>query len=186
MKCYNHPQVEADGFCVYCGKPFCKQCLAEIGGKYYCHQHIDKAFDTPQYNSQQANSQPPDDRQQYVYGPQSNGEPPRPQNTQPQNIYSQQPAQPPQQWNNTPPQTVIYNNYGGYPPVREYPYKSRLVAGLLCLFIGYLGIHRFYVGKIGTGLLWFFTAGFFGIGWLLDLLFIILGFFRDKAGYPLK
>ena len=41
--------------------------------------------------------------------------------------------------------------------------KSRLIALLLCIFVGGLGIHRFYVGKIGTGVLWLLTAGCFGI-----------------------
>ena len=81
------------------------------------------------------------------------------------------------------PPPVAVNNYVGR--AYGYPYKSRLIAALLCLFFGVLGIHRFYVGKIGTGLIWFFTVGFFGVGWILDLIFIILGFFRDKAGYPL-
>ncbi|MDD4772461.1 MAG: NINE protein [Eubacteriales bacterium] len=62
------------------------------------------------------------------------------------------------------------------------PLKSRLVAALLCFFFGVLGAHRFYVGKIGTGFLWLFTAGFFGIGWIIDLILIIVGGFRDKAG----
>jgi TM2 domain-containing membrane protein YozV len=42
------------------------------------------------------------------------------------------------------------------------------VAWLLQTFIGPLGIHRFYMGKIWTGLLWLFTGGLVGIGWLYD------------------
>jgi TM2 domain-containing membrane protein YozV len=77
------------------------------------------------------------------------------------------------------------NNYIN-PAYDYYPYKSRLAAVILCLPpFGILGAHRFYTGKIGTGLIWFFTGGFFLLGWLLDLLLIILGLFRDKAGRPL-
>lgn len=66
-----------------------------------------------------------------------------------------------------------------------YPYRKRWVAALLCLLLGYLGVHRFYVGKIGTGLLWLFTFGFGGLGVLLDLIIIICGGFRDKQYMPL-
>jgi len=64
--------------------------------------------------------------------------------------------------------------------------KSNVAALLLCLFLGPLGIHRFYVGKIGTGILWFLTFGIFGIGALVDLITIILQKFRDKYGAYLK
>ena len=64
--------------------------------------------------------------------------------------------------------------------------KSRLVALLLCIFLGEFGAHRFYVGKIGTGLLYLFTAGLFGIGWIIDLVKICLGSFRDNVGEPLR
>ncbi len=60
--------------------------------------------------------------------------------------------------------------------------KSRLAALLLCFFLGGLGIHRFYVGKIGTGIFWLLTLGFLGIGALIDLILIAVGTFKDKEG----
>lgn len=51
--------------------------------------------------------------------------------------------------------------------------KNKWVAVLLCFFLGYLGIHRFYEGKIGTGIIWLLTCGLFGIGWFIDLIILL-------------
>ena len=74
------------------------------------------------------------------------------------------------------------NTFGGM----AYPQKSKLTAALLCFFLGWLGIHRFYVGKNGTGLIWLLTFGLGGFGALIDFILILVGSFRDKAGMPLK
>lgn len=58
--------------------------------------------------------------------------------------------------------------------------KSRLAATLLCFFLGVLGIHRFYVGKVGTGLIQLLTGGGLGIWVLIDFIMILVGTFRDK------
>ena len=60
--------------------------------------------------------------------------------------------------------------------------KSRLVALLLCLFLGWAGAHRFYVGKIGTAILMIVTFGGMGIWYLVDLIFVLCGIFQDKDG----
>lgn len=64
--------------------------------------------------------------------------------------------------------------------------KKKWVAFILCLFLGFLGAHRFYVGKIGTGILYLFTGGMFFIGTIVDLVKILLGSFRDNVGAPLR
>lgn len=58
--------------------------------------------------------------------------------------------------------------------------KSRLLTTLFCIFLGYFGVHRFYVGKTGSGLIWLFTFGCMGIGVLVDLILILSGKFKDK------
>ena len=52
--------------------------------------------------------------------------------------------------------------------------KNKWVDLLLCIFLGGIGAHKFYEGKIGLGIVYLFTVGFFGIGWAID--FIVLLF----------
>lgn len=64
--------------------------------------------------------------------------------------------------------------------------KSKRTALLLCIFGGFFGLHQFYVGKIGKGLLYFFTFGLVGFGWIADIIKIASGSFLDNAGAPLR
>lgn len=77
----------------------------------------------------------------------------------------------------TQPQVVVNNtntnvnkniNAGRYG--RE---KDKWVALLLCIFLGWIGAHKFYEGKVGMGILYLFTWGLFGIGWFIDFIVIL-------------
>ena len=60
--------------------------------------------------------------------------------------------------------------------------KSGIACLLFLLLLNLLGIHRFYVGKIGTGFLFLITFGGFGLWWLIDLIMLLCGAFKDKEG----
>jgi TM2 domain-containing membrane protein YozV len=68
-------------------------------------------------------------------------------------------------------------------PVAEPTSDRRILpAALLCFFLGVFGAHRFYAGKIGTGILELLTFGGLGIWWLVDMILILTGSFRDGEG----
>ena len=64
--------------------------------------------------------------------------------------------------------------------------KSRLAVTLLAWLLGYLGIHRFYLGKIGTGILMIITLGGLGLWWTIDAIMAVAGAMKDKEGLPIK
>jgi len=64
--------------------------------------------------------------------------------------------------------------------------KSMAPAAILCFFLGGFGAHRFYVGKVGTGILMLCTLGGLGIWTIVDFVMIVVGTFKDKDGLPLK
>lgn len=124
--CTNHNDKEATGMCVSCGKPYCADCLIDVGGKMHCKDCL-------------ANSD--------------------------------------FESNNT------------------YNYKSKSLAVVLCLFLGMLGIHRFYVGKIKSGLAYALLTSLLSwtiivpiIVWICaiaDLITIVQGKFLDSKSNTL-
>ena len=64
--------------------------------------------------------------------------------------------------------------------------KSWMVTLLLCFFLGALGAHRFYTGKIGTGVAMLLTVGGCGIWALIDFIMILMDKFTDADGQPLQ
>lgn len=134
------------------------------------YQGVNPNNQDPQQNYQ-ADPQQGYQQPNYQANPQQGYQQPNYQQANPQQGYQQGYQQP---YTNV---TNIYQNAG--PGVSE---KSRLVALLLCIFLGGIGVHRFYAGKVGTGILYIFTAGLFGIGALVDLIMIACGSFRDQYG----
>src|ERR1700675_942946 len=124
-----------------------------------------------------------------------------------------QPEQPPQQYGQPPegqpkgqPSQYGQPQWGQQPPPyyvppqqfpqqpqwgMQQPYqqmgiqKDWLTTLLLCIFLGILGVHRFYTGHIVIGLIQLFTFGGCGIWWLIDLIMIATGSFTDSNGLPL-
>ncbi len=144
MKCTNHPEIDAQGMCMYCGKPFCKDCMVEVKGKMYCKDDIGNVIDDAK---------------------QSTGQPTI-------NITNTN-------------ENINKNVNGVYGFVG--PRKSKMVALILCIigFFGFAGLHRMYVGKVGSGVLHFLTYGICVVGTIMDLIAILSGGFRDSYGQPL-
>lgn len=59
---------------------------------------------------------------------------------------------------------------------------NKTLALILCIFLGYFGVHNFYVKKNKMGLLYLCTIGLFGIGWIVDIVMICTDKFKDGDG----
>ncbi len=76
----------------------------------------------------------------------------------------------------------VYDNNNYYLMQKNFSDRNWLITLLLAWFAGYLGLHHFYVGRTAKGVGYIFTAGLFGIGWLIDLILIVMKKFRDRQG----
>lgn len=70
--------------------------------------------------------------------------------------------------------------------VSQVSLYSKNTTLILCIFLGMFGIHRFYVKKSGTGILWMFSFGLFLFGWISDIISILNGTFTDGLGRSLR
>lgn len=64
--------------------------------------------------------------------------------------------------------------------------RSKKTTLILCIFLGLVGVHDFYVGRIGMGILKIFTVNFLMIGWLIDIVKVATGTYKDGAGVPIR
>lgn len=133
MKCTNHPEVDAQGMCAYCGKPYCADCLVEVKGRMYCKADLGNVLD----EAKQSNAS----------------------------------SQPTITINNSNESTNTNTNINA--AMFGIRMKNKWVAFFLCLFLGFLGAHKFYEGKAGTGILYLLTFGLFGIGWFIDCIVLL-------------
>jgi TM2 domain. len=80
--------------------------------------------------------------------------------------------------NNNNPQVVVVNSLTSP--------KSKTAVLLLCIFLGVVGGHCFYAGKVGMGILYLFTGGLCGIGALIDFIKILTSTYTDGNGLPIR
>lgn len=151
----------------------CKHCGAEVGSEYrlcpYCRcelEYPDRHVIINNYYNSAAPGNNGTQTNRIDHPQQNSGNAAEQCPVQPQQLY---PA--PQQ---SFYQTNIYNSS-----------KDKNIALVLCLFLGFLGVHRFYVGKNTSGIVYALTFGVFGMGWMLDIILILLGMFTDSKGRKL-
>ena len=81
---------------------------------------------------------------------------------------------------------VTPTTHSSYSPHGQESPKSMLVLIILWFFFGVLGVHYFYAGRVGIGILWLLTGGMLGIGWIVDIIVILTGQFKDSMGRVIK
>lgn len=64
--------------------------------------------------------------------------------------------------------------------------RTMTTTALLCFFLGGMGVHRFYVGKVGSGIAQLLTLGGLGVWAIVDFVRILCGKFKDDKGLLVK
>lgn len=154
----------------------CKHCGAEVGEEYrlcpYCRSELEypkqNVIINNYYTTQQPTSSQTPNRQVSNYQYQQYSQPTA--YTQPLQRTAQQYIPPPQP----------------FAPKNNVSSRSWEVMLILCVFLGYFGVHRFYAGKSTSGLIYLFTFGLFRFGWIFDMILILAGYFTDSSSRPIR
>lgn len=140
MNCAVHVENSAIGVCVGCGKFFCRECMQEIKGKYHCKKCTDELFEATSKKIETLESK---QNQPMVFmnaGGGGGGS------------------------SSSSSSSSTASTAAPWPAMMKRYNRSKVVAALLALFLGGFGVHKFYLGKMGLGLLylifcWTFIPG---------------------------
>ena len=125
--CYVHNEVEAVGTCVGCGKFICENCKTEIKGKYYCKKCIEELFEENQRKMEKLEDNTKSQQPMVFMNAGGGG--------------------------GASSSSSAVNNSDGTKVAARYT-KSKVAAGLLGIFLGGIGAHKFYLGRWGMGILY--------------------------------
>lgn len=128
MNCYVHPEKEAVGTCVGCGKFICSECLTEVQNKNYCKSCIGSII---QENQKKLEKLEESGKQQPMVFMNAGGG-----------------------GGGSSSSSSAASSAGAGAGGRLVPVKSKTAAGLLAIFLGGLGVHKFYLGKPLMGILY--------------------------------
>lgn len=153
MYCVNHPEQNASGVCVGCGKFFCIACLHEIQGKYHCKNCVNELFENQAKKIEHLKN-----KQQPMVFMNAGG---------------------------ASSSSSSSASVGGYP--RRFN-RSKGTSAILALFFGGLGIHNFYLGRTGRGILclmfsWTFIPSIIGVIEFIVFLLMSQDSFDRKYNY---
>ena len=164
MKCFNHATVDAIGTCVGCGKFICETCKTEYKNKFYCKTCLSGLLEETEKKSEHEKSK----WEERAWDAKDKG------NT---NIVLNA--------SSSSSASASAGGVGGQFDANTSS-QSKMTILLVAIFFGWAGAHRFMVGKVMSGLLYLFTAGLGGIGWLYDILKIVTNSFQDAEGKFIK
>lgn len=125
MKCVNHPEKDASGSCVYCGKLFCPDCLVNVKGRMYCKDDVANVFDEEKEKAEKSQTQTP-----MVFMNAGGG------------------------GGGSSSSSSSSGSGAGLDSGQLVPKKNKVIAAILSFLLGWIGIHKFYLGQPVQGIVY--------------------------------